>query len=247
MKKMVISLVIISLFTTILFFNIKNKRVPQAETNQNEIIEREKENDEFQIDNVYNSSEYGEIHYSVYIPDDYDSNKSYPMYITLPGYEGLYFQGVGVNLEYEDFASEAKKINNQMIIVAPQLNDWGEVSANQTIALIEYFKENYNINKVYANGFSGGGETMSLVMGKRADLIDAYLQVSSKWDGEFESTVENEVPVYFFVGKDDEYYGSEPSIEAYNTLYSLYKEKGLDDNEINDILVLRYKRKRLFY
>lgn len=246
MKKMVISLVIISLFTTILFFNIKNKRVPQAETNQNEIIESEKEDDEFQIDNVYNSSEYGEIHYSVYIPDDYDSNKSYPMYITLPGYEGLYFQGVGVNLEYEDFASEAKKINNQMIIVAPQLNDWGEVSANQTIALIEYFKENYNINKVYANGFSGGGETMSLVMGKRADLIDAYLQVSSKWDGEFESTVENEVPVYFFVGKDDEYYGSEPSIEAYNTLYSLYKEKGLDDNEINDILILDIKEKDYF-
>ena len=72
-------------------------------------------------------------------------------------------------------------------------------------------EKNYNINKVYASGFSGCGETMSLVIGKRADLIDAYLQISSKWDGSFESTVENEVPVYFFVGKSDEYYGSTPT------------------------------------
>lgn len=246
MKKIFISLVIIiSLFTAIiLLFNIKNNNiVSHKKINQNESKE---ENNGFQIDNVYNSKEYGEIHYSVYIPKDYNSKQSYPMYITLPGYEGLYFQGVGVNLEYEAFASEAKKINDQMIIVAPQLNDWEETSANQTITLIEYFKKNYNINKVYANGFSGGGETMSLVMGKRADLIDAYLQVNSKWDGEFESTVENEVPVYFFVGENDEYYGSEPTIEAYNTLYSLYKEKGLNDKEINDILILDIKEKDYF-
>lgn len=72
-----------------------------------------------------------------------------------------------------------------MIIVAPQLSDWGETSANQTIALVEYFLENYNIDRsrVYANGFSGGGETMSIAVGKRPDLFTAYLQVSSKWDG----------------------------------------------------------------
>ena len=98
-----------------------------------------------------------------------------------------------------------------MIIIAPQLNDWGELSANQTIALIEYYKNNFNINKVYANGYSGGRETMSLVMGKRADLIDAYLQVSSKWDGDYSSTVNNETPVYFVIGENDEYYGSEPT------------------------------------
>ena len=29
--------------------------------------------------------------------------------------------------------------NGEMIVVAPQLSDWGETSANQTIALVEYF------------------------------------------------------------------------------------------------------------
>lgn len=32
-----------------------------------------------------------------------------------------------------------------MMIVALQLNDWGKTSANQTIALVTYLKENYNI------------------------------------------------------------------------------------------------------
>ena len=201
---------------------------------------------DFQIDQVYHSDGYGDIHYSVYIPTDYDASKSYPMYITLPGYEGLYFQGVGVNLRDEDFASEAVKINQQMIVVAPQLSDWGETSANQTIALIEYFKDNYNVNKVYANDHSGGGETMSLVMGKRADLIDAYLQVSSQWDGTFESTVENEVPVYFFVGESDEYYGSEPTIRAYNTLHDMYVAKGLSEERINEILILDVRGQDFF-
>ena len=30
-----------------------------------------------------------------------------------------------------------------MIIVSTQLNDWGEQSANDCIALVEYFLENY--------------------------------------------------------------------------------------------------------
>lgn len=249
-KKIILTFTaIIVVFVIIITISLLLNKDKKQENNKSiETINQNKEvnDDEFQIDNIYNSDKYGEIHYSVYIPKNYDSKKSYPMYITLPGYEGLYFQGVGVNLENEDFASEAKKINDQMIIVAPQLNDWGENSANQTIALIEYFKKNYNINKIYANGYSGGGETMSLVMGKRADLIDAYLQVSSKWDGNYESTVENETPIYFVIGKDDEYYGSKPTIDAYNTLYQLYTEKGLTENEINNILVLDIKEKDYF-
>ena len=66
-----------------------------------------------------------------------------------------------------------------MIIVAPQLNDWGETSANQTIALLEYFLEEYHIDpsQVYGSGYSGGGETMSIVMGKRPELFTAYLHI----------------------------------------------------------------------
>ena len=142
----------------------------------------------------------------------------------------------------------AQDYNDQMIIVAPQLEDWGQTSANQTIALVEYFLSHYNIdsNRVYAHGYSGGGETMSLVMGQRADLFSAYLHCSSQWDGDYQSVVDNETRVYLVVGENDEYYGSEPSLQAYQELYRLYQEKGLSDKEFQDLLVLDIKDAQYF-
>lgn len=57
-------------------------------------------------DNVFHSAEYGEIHYSSYIHESYDGSKPYALFVTLPGYEGLYFQGVGANM-VEDLPNAA--------------------------------------------------------------------------------------------------------------------------------------------
>ena len=203
---------------------------------------------DFLVDNVFHSDSEGDIHYNVYIPETYDGTKPYALYFTLPGYGGLYFQGVAANIKTEEFGFEAMKYNEEMIIVAPQLNDWGETSADQTIALAEYFLEQYNIDRgrVYASGYSGGGETMSLVLGKRPDLFTAYLHVSSKWDGAYEPVIEQELPVYLAIGRNDEYYGSEPTLEAYHALYALYEQKGFDKEKIDSLLVLDIKEHEYF-
>lgn len=197
----------------------------------------------FTLDNVLHSESEGEIHFNMYIPESYDGSRPYAVFFTLPGYEGLYFQGVGENLYSENFGFTAQEYNPDMIIVAPQLSDWHETSANQTIALVEYILANYNIDrdKVYGEGFSGGGETMSQVMGKRPDLFTAYLQVSSQWDGAYEPVVESRTPVYLAVGESDEYYGSGPSEEAYETLHDLYQKEGMSEDEIDELLVLDIK------
>lgn len=202
----------------------------------------------FVLDNVYDSEHDGEIHFNLYVPSDYDGGEPYALFVTLPGYEGLYFQGVGSNLRSEEFAFEAQKYNDKMIIAAPQLSDWGETSADQAIALTEFLIENYNIdeNKVYLNGYSGGGETGSLVMGKRPELFTAYLAVSTQWDGDMEPLANAQTPVYMAVGEEDSYYGSEPLINAYNELYSLYESKGLSAGEINELLVLDVKDRSYF-
>lgn len=202
----------------------------------------------FVVDNILHSDHNGDIHYNVYIPESYDGKTPFALYFTLPGYEGLYFQGVAQNLKSEEFGLEAQKYNDKMIIIAPQLSDWGENSANQTIVLAEYFLENYNIDrsKIYANGFSGGGETMSIAVGKRPDLFTAYLQVSSKWDGEFEPVAEQRLPIYFAIGKNDEYYGSAPTKSAYDTLHALYEKQGLSKEEIDKLLVLDIKEHSYF-
>ncbi len=202
----------------------------------------------FVLDNVFHFADEGDIHYNVYIPESYDGSRPYALYFTLPGYEGLYFQGVGVNLQSEEFGFEAQKYNDEMIIVAPQLSDWGETSADQTIALAEYFLEQYNIDRdqVYANGYSGGGETMSLVLEKRPELFSAYLHVSSRWDGDYEPVAEQRLPVYLVVGRKDEYYGSAPTQQAYDELYRLYRQQGLSEEEIDGLLVLDIKEHDYF-
>ncbi len=198
---------------------------------------------DFVLDNVLHSETEGDIHYNVYIPEDYDGTESYALFMTLPGYQGLYFQGVGQNVMTEEFGFMARDYIPKMIIVAPQLNDWQYTSARQTIALTEYFLDTYNIDKskVYAEGYSGGGETMSRVMGMRPDLYTAYLQCSSQWDGNYTEVVKARVPVYFAIGEKDEYYGSEPSRNAYNAIHKLYEQEGLSNSEIDRLLVLDIK------
>lgn len=196
----------------------------------------------FHMDSVLHAPE-GDIHFHIYVPEAYDGSEPYALFLTLPGYEGLYFQGVGENLYSEDFAFEALNYNDHMIVAAPQLSDWGKTSAEQTIALTEYLLGHYNIDqeRVYAEGYSGGGETMSQVMGMRPDLFTAYLQCSSQWDGAYEPVVEARVPVYFVIGESDEYYGSGPSQEAYDSLRELYEQAGLSQAEIDQLLVLDIK------
>ena len=196
----------------------------------------------FQMDNILHAPE-GDIHYHIYVPETYDGSEPYALFLTLPGYEGLYFQGMGQNLYSENFAFEALNYNDHMIVAAPQLSDWGETSAEQTIALTEYLLGHYNIDqeRVYTEGYSGGGETMSQVMGMRPDLFTAYLQCSSQWDGAYEPVVEARVPVYFVIGESDEYYGSGPSQEAYDSLHELYEQAGLSQAEIDQLLVLDIK------
>ena len=192
-------------------------------------------------------SEIGDIHYSSYIPNTYDGSEPYALFLTLPGWEGLYFQGVGANM-VEDFGSESLIYNDKMIVISAQLNDWGETSANMAIALTEYFLDHYNIDRdlVYLHGYSGGGETGSIVMGKRPDLYSAYLMTSSEWEGDLSVLANSHKPVYMAIGENDSYYGSSSLKQAYSTLHNIYASEGMTESEIDSILVLDVKDQEYF-
>lgn len=201
----------------------------------------------FVNDNVFHSEKYGDIHYSSYMPKEYDGSRPYALFITLPGWEGLYFQGIGANMQ-EDFGTEAVKYDHRMIVLSLQLEDWEKTSADQTIALTKYFLRHYNIDrkKVYLHGYSGGGETGSLVMEKRPDLYTAFLCCSTKWDGGLSRLVKAETPVYMAVGENDSYYGSGPLKKAYSRLKRQYLAAGLNEKEIDRILILDVKNGKYF-
>lgn len=59
----------------------------------------------FLFDNVLHSENDGDIHFGLYMPESYDGSEPYALFVTLPGYGGLYFQGVGVNIRAEDYGT----------------------------------------------------------------------------------------------------------------------------------------------
>ena len=196
----------------------------------------------FQMDQVFVSDSEGTIHYNLYVPESYNGTVPYALYMALPGWGGLYFQGVGSDLR-EPFPYVGPMYNAQMIVVSPQLNDWGVTSARQAIALTEHLMDTYSIDlsRVYISGYSGGGETLSLVLGLRPELYAGALHVSSQWDGDLNVLAAQETPLYLAIGEDDDYYGSDSVKQAYAALKALYLQKGLTEEEINRLLVLDVK------
>ena len=75
----------------------------------------------------------GEIHYSYYLPDNYDSEKKYPLIMAMPGYDRMWFgeQSSGSNLDWNGFLCWTE-LDEDMIVVSAQFTDWGEKSARQS-------------------------------------------------------------------------------------------------------------------
>lgn len=184
-------------------------------------------------------SEEGPIHYSFYLPESYNGKKSYPLIITMPGYDRMWFgeDSSGANLSWNGFTAWTE-LDEELIVVSAQLTDWGETSARQAISLTEYFIENYAADKsqVYAAGYSAGGKTMSRAVALRPDLYAAYLHSGFQWDGEYQPVAENGVAVYLFMAENDEYYGSQKARDAYNNLYKAYLEAGYTEEQIDKVL-----------
>ena len=186
--------------------------------------------------------ETGTIHYSYYLPEDYDSQKKYPLMMVMPGYNMMWFgeESSGSNLDWAGFLCWTR-LPEEMIVVSAQLMDWHETSARQAVELTDYFLTNFSVDasRVYAAGYSAGGETMSQAVSMRPDLYAAYLHGASQWDGDYTPIAENGTAVYIFMAEHDEYYGSQRAWSAYNNLHDAYEEAGWNEEQISDVLQIQ--------
>lgn len=182
------------------------------------------------------------LHFSLHIPDAYDGSAPYALYVACPGWEGLYFQGVGANLQ-EDYPFVANGYVPDMIVASLQLDDWGAISARDTITATQWLMAAFNIDpaRVYLSGCSGGGETISLVLGMRPDLYRRALHTISRWDGDVNALADAQVPVYLAIGENDDYYGSGPARATYQEICDAYRARGLSDDRIAELVVLDVK------
>lgn len=183
----------------------------------------------------------GGIHYSYYLPEGYDGSRKYPMMVTMPGYDRMWFgeSSSGSNIDWNGFRAWTE-LDEDMIVISAQLTDWHEKSARQANELTQYFIDNFAVdtNRIYAAGYSAGGETMSQAVTFRPDMYAAYLHGASQWDGAFAPIAEAGVSVYIYMAENDEYYGSQKARDAYDGLYNAYRDRGFSDNEINEKLHL---------
>ena len=229
MKKVVSALLVLSMLLTVLSALSEENNVSPSRIRM-----------KFQLNQVYESETEGTIHYNLYVPDHYDGSQFYALHIALPGWEGLYFQGEGEDLRWEYLPFESPNYVSDMIVVSAQLNDWGQTSARQAVALTEHMMSEYNIDpdRVYITGYSGGGETLSRVMELKPELYTAVLFVSSQWDGDPEPLVKAKIPLYLFTAEHDSYYGSDPVREAYQRIHGLYVQTGMNEEDITNLLVI---------
>lgn len=81
----------------------------------------------------------GIIHFSYYLPDGYDSAKTYPLIVAMPGYGEMWFgeDSAGSNLRWNGVQAWTK-LSEPVILVSGQLTDWGAKSARQANELAEY-------------------------------------------------------------------------------------------------------------
>lgn len=251
MKKGVVLSAVILIVSLLLTACSVNQPIDNTENNSTSVIvsaesevpnETEKSPEKTSViaEQILNDND-GEIHYSYYLPKDYDGSKTYPLVITMPGYGMMWFgeDSSGSNLEWYGFRAWTE-LSEDVIVVSAQLTDWHETSAWQAIELTEYFIANFSVDKsrVYAAGYSAGGETMSQAVSMRPDLYAAYLHGASQWDGIYEPIAQNDVAVYIFMAENDEYYGSAKARSAYEGLQRAWREKGYTDEQISELLAL---------
>lgn len=186
--------------------------------------------------------ETGTIPYSYYLPEGYDGETPLPMVVVMPGYDRMWFgeESSGSNLDWSGFLCWTE-LPQESIVVSAQLTDWGETSARQAIELTEHFLGNFAVDadRVYAAGYSAGGETLSQAVALRPDLYAAYLHAASQWDGAFAPVAESGVAVCIFMAEGDEYYGPECARAAYDGLRSAYLDAGWAQEEIDAVLQIQ--------
>lgn len=184
----------------------------------------------------------GTIHYSYYLPDGYDPDKAYPLIVSMPGYDRMWFgeDSAGSNMDWNGVQAWTK-LSESVILVSAQLTDWGKTSARQANVLTQHMIDHFSVDtsRVYAAGYSAGGETMSQAVSLRPDLYAAYIHGGSQWDGTYDPIAENRIAVYIFMAQNDEYYGSQAARDAYQNLHAAYEKTGLSDSEIDQLLQLQ--------
>ncbi len=175
--------------------NVNGEEIAPAGTtynfNQENIVN--KASDEFKDLVVKSNNSDNNIYVKYYLPEGYDSSRTYPMVVHCTGGgqqystdspnktifgENNYGVELDIDLTPKTFSIEAPEDTIMVTIQALKENQPANYNAGKDIdQIVEYFINNYSVDtdRVYAIGNSQGGVHMSKAVAYRPDLFAAYL------------------------------------------------------------------------
>ena len=210
---------------------------------------------EFAIDQVYSSSA-GNLHYSYYVPHDYDPSQSYPLMVVVPG-ENAYLvstdrgtdpKSAGVNLVADTQVIAWTTAPEDVIVLAVQPAATDAAAAAQTWELIDWFRGQYSIDpaRIYASGYAGGAQIMSQVVDAHADVFAAYVNNSGVWSGGLDNAAADGLALYFYRPLGDETVDANSFATPYLQLRDNYRYAGMTRAQVDALLVLDQRENAYF-
>lgn len=166
------------------------------------------------------------LEYSLYIPENYDENKIYPMVMYIPDASGASKSAKEVVEQYYGanvWVTDEEQAKHESFVLVPAFSvvvvddDWKtseEIEA--AVNLISNLTENYSIdtNRLYTTGQSMGCMTSLYLNSKYPDLFAASLFVSGQWDISVLQTLENQKFFYITAGGDSKASGGQDEVKA---------------------------------
>lgn len=208
---------------------------------------------------TFNDSKTGlEIPYNIYLPDNYDKNKNYPLVVFIAdsslvgkGEKASLEQGLGGII----WANDSKNSKEECIVLVPTYSDviiddmqGNEKSEylNATKNLIDNVSTSYSVdaNRIYGTGQSMGGMTILYLASQYPDLFAAEMFVSCQWDINELSNLDSQKFFYIVSEGDQKASTGQKEVKQmldnksvkYEVLEGIDVQSGDNDNKINEMI-----------
>lgn len=208
---------------------------------------------------TFNDSKTGlEIPYNIYLPDNYDKNKNYPLVVFIAdsslvgkGEKASLEQGLGGII----WANDSKNSKEECIVLVPTYSDviiddmqGNEKSEylNATKNLIDNISTSYSVdaNRIYGTGQSMGGMTILYLASQYPDLFAAEMFVSCQWDINELSNLDSQKFFYIVSEGDQKASTGQKEVKQmldnksakYEVLDGIDAQSGDNDNKINEMI-----------
>lgn len=166
------------------------------------------------------------LEYSLYIPEDYDENETYPLIMFIPDSSGAGKSAKEIVEQYygaDIWVSEEEQAKHKSFVLVPAFSevvvddDWNtSEQIEAAVRLIQSITDTYSVDtdRLYTTGQSMGCMTSLYLNSKYPDLFAASLFVSGQWDISVLKGLENEKFFYITAGGDGKASGGQDEVMA---------------------------------